>query len=294
MTIYNLGSINIDYIYGMPHLVRPGETLAATRYDSALGGKGANQSIAIARAGGKVFHAGMIHRDDDHWLADMITAGVYTQFITRGNTPTGHAIVAVDDAGENQIILAPLSNASLAEDIIPSILAMAQPGDWALTQNETNLTVPYLKAAKERGLLICYSAAPFVAEITAQLLPLVDLLIINAIEADALSKTMGKPAEQLGVPHLIITRGGDGADYFGKDGCYHVAATPVDAVDTTGAGDTYLGYMLAQLDQGVGMADAMALAAAAAAIQVTRHGASTAIPDIHKTKACLTAQHTKA
>jgi len=294
MTIYNLGSINIDYIYGMPHLVCPGETLAATRFDSALGGKGANQSIAIARAGGKVFHAGMIHRDDDDWLMDMIAAGVDTHFITRGDTPTGHAIVAVDDAGENQIILAPLSNASLTEDIITSILTMAKPGDWALTQNETNLTAPYLKAAKAHGLLICYSAAPFVAEMTAELLPLVDLLIINAIEAEALSKAIGKPVEHLGVPHLIITRGSDGANYVGKDGTYHVAAKPVQAVDTTGAGDTYLGYMLAQLDQGVGIADAMSLAAAAAAIQVTRHGASAAIPNIHETKSSLTANLTKA
>ena len=294
MTIYNLGSINIDYIYGMPHLVRPGETLAATRFDEALGGKGANQSIAIARAGGKVFHAGMIHRDDDHWLAGMTLAGVDTQLILRGDTPTGHAIVAVDDDGENQIILAPLSNASLPEDLITSVLTAAGPGDWALTQNETNLTAPYLRAAKERGLLICYSAAPFVAETTAELLPLVDVLIINAIEADALSKAVGKPVDQFGVPHLIITRGSDGADYLGKDGAFHIAAIPVHAVDTTGAGDTYLGYMLAHLDQGVSVADAMAMAGAAAAIQVTRHGASTAIPDINETKASLTANHTRS
>lgn len=293
MTIYNLGSINIDYIYGLPHLVRPGETLAADRFDSALGGKGANQSIAVARAGGKVYHGGMIHRGDDHWLNAMIEAGVDTHFIIRGDTPTGHAIVAVDNDGENQIILAPLSNAALPDDIITSILTSAKPGDWALTQNETNMTAPYLKAAKERGLLICYSAAPFVAEITADLLPLVDLLIINAIEAEALSATMGKPAETLGIPHLIITRGADGADYIGKEGNNHVAAQPVTAVDTTGAGDTYLGYVLAQIDQGTNMADAMRLAAAAAAIQVTRHGASTAIPDIHETKASLTAYDRK-
>ncbi|MEK9860993.1 MAG: PfkB family carbohydrate kinase, partial [Alphaproteobacteria bacterium] len=111
MTIVNLGSINIDHIYTMPHLVTPGETLAATSFQSALGGKGANQSIAIARAGGTVFHGGMINRKDEGWLKPMIDAGVDVAMVAHGDLPTGHAIVAVDDTtGENQIILSPSSN----------------------------------------------------------------------------------------------------------------------------------------------------------------------------------------
>ncbi|MGB1036471.1 MAG: PfkB family carbohydrate kinase, partial [Candidatus Puniceispirillales bacterium] len=287
MAIYNLGSINIDYIYGLPHLVTAGETIAASRYVSALGGKGANQSIAIAKAGGTVFHAGMIHSDDEKWLKPLHAAGVNTDAVLRGDMPTGHAIVAVDDAseqrGENQIILAPLSNQALPSALIGALLQTAVAGDWALAQNETNLTAEYLTAAKSRGLHICYSAAPFVVDTTLALLPLVDLLIVNHIEAEALLEATGKAVHEMDIPHLIVTRGADGADYSGIDGQFHIPALNVTAVDTTGAGDTYLGYVLAQLDLKMPIQDAMRIATAAAAIQVTRHGASAAIPDMAET-----------
>lgn len=287
MAIYNLGSINIDYIYGLPHLVTAGETIAASRYVSALGGKGANQSIAIAKAGGTVFHAGMIHSDDEKWLKPLHAAGVNTDAVLRGDMPTGHAIVAVDDAsehrGENQIILAPLSNQALPSALIGALLQTAVAGDWALAQNETNLTAEFLTTTKSKGLHICYSAAPFVVDTTLALLPLVDLLIVNHIEAEALSEATGKPVHEMDIPHLIVTRGADGADYSGIDGQFHIPALNVTTVDTTGAGDTYLGYVLAQLDQNMPIQDAMRIATAAAAIQVTRHGASAAIPDMAET-----------
>ena len=124
MTVYNLGSINIDHIYTLPHLVRAGETLAATDMQSALGGKGANQSIAIARAGGQVRHGGMINQDDMSWLKEMIDAGVETSFIIYSDLPTGHAIVAVDaKTAENQIILSPSCNANIPDDLMDKVLA---------------------------------------------------------------------------------------------------------------------------------------------------------------------------
>ena len=174
MTIYNLGSINIDHIYTLPHLVRAGETLVATDMQSALGGKGANQSIAIARAGGQVRHGGMINQADASWLKEMTDAGVETSFILYGDMPTGHAIVAVDaKTAENQIILSPSCNANIPDDLVATLLNDATAGDWALAQNETNKTADFLKAAKAKGMKICYSAAPFIADITADLLPLV-------------------------------------------------------------------------------------------------------------------------
>lgn len=295
MTIFNLGSINIDHIYGLPHLVVAGETLAASRYEAALGGKGANQSIAIARAGGNVFHAGMIHHGDDHWLTPMVKAGVNIDAVLRSDIATGHAIVAVDDdspnKGENQIILAPLCNQSLPATLTKGFLKHATSGDWALAQNETNLTADFLTTAKAKGLHICYSAAPFVVDITLSLLPEVDLLIVNNIEAEALCQATGKTNSALNIPHLIVTQGADGAEYYGKDGSFHIPAPVVKAVDTTGAGDTYLGYVLAQLDQDKPMLEAMHLAAAAAAIQVTRHGASAAIPDITETRKSMNTDH---
>ena len=278
MTIYNLGSINIDHIYLMPHLVMPGETLAASDYQAALGGKGANQSIAIARAGSNVIHGGMINIADEDWLDSMAEAGVDIHHIIRSDDmPTGHAIVAVDEGkGENQIILSPSANAAIPNDLIGDLLKEAQPSDWALAQNETNQTTYFLKQAKAKGLKICYSAAPFVAEVTAELLPIVDLLVVNEIEAKELSDHLG---EDINVEHLIITKGADGADYFHQGSHHHIPAVPANAVDTTGAGDTYLGYVLAGLDQGMAILDAMKLAAKAAAFQVERHGASDAIPN---------------
>ena len=278
MTIYNLGSINIDHIYLMPHLVMPGETLAASDYQAALGGKGANQSIAIARAGSDVIHGGMINIADEDWLDSMAEAGVDIRHIIRSDDmPTGHAIVAVDEGkGENQIILSPSANAAIPNDLIGDLLKEAQPSDWALAQNETNQTTYFLKQAKAKGLKICYSAAPFVAEVTAELLPIVDLLVVNEIEAKELSDHLG---EDINVEHLIITKGADGADYFHQGSHHHIPAVPANAVDTTGAGDTYLGYVLAGLDQRMAILDAMKLAAKAAAFQVERHGASDAIPN---------------
>ena len=277
MTIYNLGSINIDHIYTLPHLVRAGETLAATDMQSALGGKGANQSIAIARAGGQVCHGGMINQGDVSWLKEMIDAGVETSFIIHSDLPTGHAIVAVDGkTAENQIILSPSCNANIHDDLVTTLLGNATSDDWALAQNETNKTAYFLKAAKAKGMKICYSAAPFIADITADLLPLVDLLIVNEGEYQDLKSHIGHG--DFGLDHLIITKGGDGAFYQGVEGEFEIAAHQVDAVDTTGAGDTYLGYVLAGLDQSMGVKAAMEMASTAAAIQVTRFGASAAIP----------------
>ena len=277
MTIFNLGSINIDHIYLMPHLVTAGETLAATHYRAALGGKGANQSIAIARAGADVFHGGMVNIADEDWLDIMAEAGVDIRYVVRcEDLPTGHAIVAVDEeGGENQIILSPSCNAHLPDDLATALLAESKAEDWALSQNETNQTAQFLATAKKRGLQICYSAAPFVADITESLLPLVDLLVVNEIEAKDLSAHLG---HEIDVPHLIITQGANGADYVYDGEHHHVSAVEADAVDTTGAGDTYLGYVLAGLDEGMTMLDSMGLAAKAAAFQVSHHGASEAIP----------------
>ncbi len=287
MTIFNLGSINIDYIYRLPHLPVAGETLAALSFRAALGGKGANQSIAIARAGGTVSHGGMVSSSDEHWLKILADDGVNLDAVIRGDLPSGHAIVAVDAAsGENQIILNPASNQAIDKSVIPLLLETAAVGDWALAQNETNLTTDFLHEAKKRGLRICYSAAPFVASVVADLLPIVDLLIVNEVENRALLDHLAGAG--IGVAHLIVTKGSAGATYQGIDGTFDCPAVPVQAVDTTGAGDTYLGYVLAALDAGGSMVDAMGIAAAAAAIQVTKSGASEAIPYVKDVNAIIT------
>lgn len=279
MTIFNLGSINLDYFYRLPHLISAGETLAANDFNIALGGKGANQSVALAKAGGDVFHIGAFGKKDELYLQELRNAGVNLEFVALLDMPSGHAIVMVDEkTGENQIILSPSANYNIEQVQIRKALQKANRSDWALAQNETCLVNPFLSLAKEQGLRICYSAAPFVAEQTAGLIPLTDLLIVNEGEAEALSQFIEKDITKLGLPHLIITLGQKGARYIGEQGSFLVSPFNVTAIDTTGAGDTFLGYVLADLSDGQTMQQAMSHASAAAALQITRQGALPAIP----------------
>ena len=288
MAIFNLGSINVDYFYTLPHLVQAGETIAASGMSEGLGGKGVNQSVAIGRAGGDVWHIGTMGKANADYLDIISAAGVHTDHIRLIDAPSGHAIVMVDEqSAENQIVIVPAANHQIAPEQISDALAQARAGDWVVTQNETLMAERFLQEAKQAGLRICYSAAPFVAEITATLLPLADLLVVNEGEAASLSAMVGTSYEALGLPHLIITYGAKGAEYIGEAGRFHVPAPSVKAVNTTGAGDTYLGYILAGLDAGLDMKSAMHRAAAAAAIQVTRPGAADAIPTKDEVEAML-------
>lgn len=276
MTIYNLGSINIDHSYSVPNLPRPGETVAATARITGLGGKGANQSIAIARSGGRVVHIGAVGADGGWTVETLRAAGVDTGAVQVADAPTGHAMIAVDAAAENAIVLFAGANRQIDSDRVAATLAQARPGDWLLVQNETNGGVAAARAARDRGLRVAYCAAPFDAEAVAEILPLVDLLSVNEGEAAALRASL--PEAALAGCDLLVTHGSRGAAYIGPERTVRVAAFAVDPVDTTGAGDTFLGYALAGLDGGMTVEAALRRAAAAAALQVTRAGAAEAIP----------------
>ncbi len=287
MAIYNLGSVNIDHVYRVPHLPEPGETLASTSFSSGLGGKGANQSIAVARAGGQVFHIGAIGVDGG-WLADqMADAGVDTRYLSVIDVPTGHAIINVDDAAENVIVLFTGANRALTDTMVNEALSDAGAGDWLLLQNETNLGVYAAKAAKAKGMRVAYAAAPFDAEAAAAMLPVTDLLAVNDIEAAQLSEALGVSAADLPVAQVLITRGAEGASLRSGDEEISVDAFKVDPVDTTGAGDTFLGYFLAALDLGRSAKDALTFASGASALQVTKMGAAVAIPMADEVEAFL-------
>lgn len=278
MAIYNLGSVNIDHVYRVPHLPEPGETLASTSFSSGLGGKGANQSIAIARAGGKVFHIGAIGPDGG-WLSNkMAGSGVDTRYISVIDIPTGHAIINVDDYAENIIVLFTGANRALTEDMINNALTGANADDWLLLQNETNLGVYAATAAKDKGMRVAYAAAPFDAKAAVAMLPVTDLLAVNEVEAAQLSEALGVDATDLPVSQVLITRGANGATLQTGDEVISVDAFKVDPVDTTGAGDTFMGYFLCSLDKGGTPQDALLQATAASAIQVTKPGAAEAIP----------------
>jgi ribokinase len=157
-------------------------------------------------------------------------------------------------------------------------LAAARPGDWLLTQNETNLQVEAARAARARGLRVAYAAAPFAAEAVRAVLPHLDFLILNEVEADQLLHATRRPPGELGVADVIVTLGAQGCLWLrdGRETAF--PALPVTPVDTTGAGDAFTGYVLAVLDEGMPMSEAIRLATRAAALQVTRPGAADAIP----------------
>lgn len=282
MAIYNLGSINIDTFYQAPHLLKAGETLAATDFSQGLGGKGANQSVACARSSAQIYHIGRLHEKDQNWLSFLQDAGVDISHIQIDDKmPTGHAIIIIDEkTAENQILLMAGANGAIEQAALEDALASAQDTDWALCQNETNLGVEFLQMAHDKGLSICYSAAPFVKERVLSVLEIVDLLVVNEIEAADIEAALSKPPEAWGVPHLIITKGADGAEYYGIEGHFHQPAIKVKAVDTTGAGDTYLGFLLGRLSCGDDIKQAMSIAGRAAAVQVTRYGTAEAIPSL--------------
>ena len=281
MTVFNLGSINLDYFYKTPHLPRAGETLAALDYSAGLGGKGANQSVALALGGASVVHIGHIHKDDEAHIGLLVRAGVDMRHLAKGDVPTGHAIVMIDAAsGENQIILMQGANIAMTNKMISAALDEAKAGDWALTQNETNLNDVFLQEAKKRGLKICYSAAPFVKDKLIALLDIIDLLVVNEGEAEEIEAALARPPEAWGIDHVIITKGADGASYYGIEGAVFQPSENVKALDSTGAGDTYLGFLLAQLSNGQTIKQAMIVASKAAGLQVTRYGTADAIPSL--------------
>ncbi|MEL6465767.1 MAG: ribokinase [Pseudomonadota bacterium] len=282
MAVWNLGSINIDNVYSVPHLPAPGETLGATEFNQGLGGKGANMSVAIARAAARVIHIGAVGVDGK-WAVDrLLEYGVDTRRISvLSMQPTGHANIAVADDGENQIVVFAGSNKAISDQMIGEALSESSSGDIFLTQNETNGQHIAAEIAKQLGLRVVYAAAPFDVASVQKILPFVDLLVLNEVEADQLETELGRPLHHIDIADVVITLGSKGCVWW-KDGHVEarVPALVVDPVDTTGAGDTFTGYLVAGLDRGMPMRQALDLATQAAALMVTRLGTADVIPDL--------------
>jgi len=284
MRVLNFGSLNIDMVFAVDHIVRPGETIASTGLQVHAGGKGANQSVALARAGAQVFHAGRIGADG-LWLRDKLRAqGVDVSHIITGAEPTGQAIIQVDARGQNSIVLLGGGNQALTRPDIDATLQAFGPGDVLLLQNEVNEVAYLMQQGQARGLTICFNPAPFGPNVNSYPLTCVDLLVVNETEGAGLSGR-GEPDTMLAqLGHLLpqaevlLTLGERGAIHQHAGKQTRQAAPTVRAVDTTAAGDTFIGYYLAGRGQGMNVQAALAQACAAAAICVTRPGAMDSIP----------------
>ncbi|MBB3229945.1 ribokinase [Halomonas stenophila] len=286
--LHNFGSINLDHVYRVPHLVRPGETLASHDYRVGLGGKGANQSLAMARAGGRVRHWGRLGRQDA-WARDLMArSGVAVDSVALVDEPSGHAIIQVDDQGENAILLFPGANHGFTTADLDARIAEIAPGDWLLTQNECNALPRVFARAQARGVKIAFNPAPMTDEVAGLPLAACRLLFVNRGEAEALTGlATDAPAEallaalarRLPATETVLTLGGDGAWYQYGDQRHFQPPLPVVARDTTAAGDTFIGYYLAAVQADLPPTACLERAATAAALAVQRLGATESIPD---------------
>ena len=285
MSILCIGSINIDLVYQVPHLVQPGETLAARGMRRNLGGKGANQSIAAGKAGAQVAHCGAVGYDGRDMVSEIGAAGVETGLINITAAETGHAVIAVDDAGENAIMLFEGANAAVDQALLEEATGTVGAGDWVMLQNEIPVTAEAAALARARGANVVYSAAPFDPDAVIACLPHVTHLLLNELENAALEALGTDLADQL---VRVVTQGAAGATWIAPGQNMHVAAFEVpNVVDTTGAGDCFAGNLVAALERGLSPIDAMYFAQAAAAIQITRPGAAPAMPMRAETEAFL-------
>lgn len=282
--IINFGSINIDHVYRVDHFVQPGETLTCSDYRRFAGGKGLNQSIALANAGASVYHAGKLNPADT-WLKTLMQGkGVHTRFVETTDNPTGHAVIQVNAAGENAIVIVGGANQCIENQDINRILNEFDANDFLLVQNEVSCVTEILHSARSKGLTSVFNPAPMTREVLTYPLESVDILIINETEAFALTRETDVEKIARSVRHqypqttLILTLGKQGAHYFSPQEHIHQPAFPVQAIDTTAAGDTFIGFFLAELIQNHDPHSALRLASQAAAICVTKIGAADSIP----------------
>ena len=276
--ILNIGSLNLDYVYAVPHFVAAGETLLATRRDVFAGGKGLNQTVAAARAGAQVFHGGAVGADGDMLLDLLRDAGADVSAVSRVDVPTGHAIIEVNPQGENSIIILGGANRAVSPETVEAALAKVDAGDILLLQNEINGLDAIIRRAAEKGLRILFNPAPMEAAVKELPLHLLDTLIVNEGEGRALGGDMDALRAAYPRQKILLTQGSRGATLWTGSERLFQPAFPVKAVDTTAAGDCFLGYYAAALAENLPYADALRLASAASALAVQKQGAAPSIP----------------
>ena len=272
MKVLNFGSLNIDLVYRVHDFVRPGETIPALSFARFAGGKGLNQSIALARAGAMVIHAGAVGAEGGFLLDAMRESGVDCSAVAVDReVPGGHAVIQVADSGENSIVLYPGANHRITDELIDRAMKAAGPGDILLLQNEISRIDVIMRRAAEHGLRIFFNPAPMTEEAAKYPLDVVDTLIVNETEWEALFAC--RPCLRC---HVLKTLGAKGAIY--DDGIFVPAQRVENVVDTTAAGDTFIGYFIAELIAGKDVESAMKTATSASAWCIQRAGAAPSIP----------------
>lgn len=293
MKIYNFGSLNVDRVYGVEDFVRAGETILAKSLSFFPGGKGLNQTIALARAGANVYHVGCIGRDGGILKDTLVENQVPLTYVKELDADGGHTALQVSESGQNAIIVYSGTNHMLTENFVDEVMQMIEPGDYVLMQNEINL-VPYIiRKAKEAGAQVALNPSPITKELMSYPLEMVDLFIVNEIEGEAVTgekepqKILTAFREKYPHAKIVLTLGSEGSCYQDETTFAMQEIYKNTVVDTTGAGDTYCGYLLTCLMEGVPVKEALHMATAASSIAVSRQGAAPSIPKREEVEAFL-------
>ena len=288
MKVLNFGSLNLDYVYRVEHFVQPGETLSASSQAVNPGGKGLNQSIALARAGAEVYHAGCLGVGGEGLGKLLRENGVDTTYLFPTDELQGNAVIQVDQSGQNCILLFGGSNQCITSGQVDKTLAAFSAGDYLVLQNEVNDLPMIVEKAWERGMKIVLNPSPYNEKLSAVDFGKLSWLLVNEVEAAQLSGSED-PEEAWRVlheayPHLsvLITLGSAGSvAYRVENGEVETArqeAFRVRAVDTTAAGDTFTGFFIGALLEDKPLQECMRRASMASALGVTRPGAAGSIP----------------
>lgn len=290
MKVLCFGSLNIDYTYKVPHFVKKGETLASERLQVFGGGKGLNQSVALAKAGTEVYHAGSIGQDGMFLLDMLKDAGANTDFVKILDTVrTGNAIIQNDKSGDNCIILYGGANQADHREQVDEVMSHFESGDYLVLQNEINELGYIVEKAHEKGMIIVLNPSPMNEKILALPLDVINYFILNEVEAAQILGKEDKGEEsweqiaddllkKFPQATIVLTMGSEGSVFKNQKETVCQSIYKVQAVDTTAAGDTFSGYFIGGILGGLSAKEAMDQASKASAIAVTRKGAAPSIP----------------
>lgn len=284
MAILNFGSLNIDCVCAVEHIVQPGQTIDSDYFTRYPGGKGMNQSLALSRAGADVCHAGMIGADGEFLRELLQQDGVDCTWLKTVPGCSGTAFIQVDRDGQNSIVLVGGANRKNTPEYCDRVLEHFGKGDLLLLQNEIN-EIPYLiDRAYQKGIRIALNPSPMNETVMECDLAKISLFIMNEDEGCRITgerlpeKILEQMNRRFPQAEVVLTLGEKGSVYARGRERIHQAAYAVNAVDTTGAGDTFTGYLLAGMTRGDSVRECMRQAAMASAIAVTRAGAASSIP----------------
>ena len=284
MKVLNIGSMNLDLVYSVDHIVQPGETEASFALDTFLGGKGLNQSMALAKAGVEVYQGGMIGEDGQVFLDACQEYGVKADYIRTVPGKSGHAVIQRDKNAQNCILLYGGANQMLTEEYVDEVLANFSAGDILLLQNEVN-QMPYIvDRAYEKGMQIALNPSPFNEKLDAVDMKKIRIFLLNEVEGNQVTgltdpdEIIAEMLKRFPQAKIVLTLGKDGAIYADAEQKHFQPIFKVKAVDTTAAGDTFTGYFLAGLLDGMAVPEILKMSAKASSIAVTRAGAVPSIP----------------